>query len=37
MNTFLNAIAKDLLVKYGNNLSVIVVVFPIKRASLFLN
>lgn len=37
MNTFLNAIAKDLLEKYGNNLSEIVVVFPNKRASLFLN
>ena len=37
MNTFLNAIAKDLLEKYGNNLSEIVVVFPNKRASLFFN
>lgn len=37
METFLSYIAKDLLSKYGNNLSDIAIVFPNKRASLFLN
>ncbi|HAT61722.1 MAG TPA: nuclease [Prevotella sp.] len=37
MNTFLNYIAKDIIKKYGTNLSRIAVVFPNKRASLFLN
>lgn len=37
MKSFLNIVAKDLLKKYGNNLSKITVVFPNKRASLFLN
>ena len=36
-STFLEAVAKDLLQKYGNNLSRIAVVFPNKRASLFMN
>lgn len=36
-STFLEAVAKDLLQKYGNNLSQIAVVFPNKRASLFMN
>lgn len=35
--TFLHHIAQDLLKKYGTNLSEIAVVFPNKRASLFLN
>ena len=37
MSSFLKYLAKDLLEKYGNNLSEITVVFPNKRASLFLN
>ena len=37
MPPFLKYLAKDLLQKYGNNLSEITVVFPNKRASLFLN
>lgn len=37
MNTFLHYVAKDIIQKYGNNLSKIAVVFPNKRASLFLN
>lgn len=37
MKSFLNIVAQDILEKYGNNLSEIVVVFPNKRASLFLN
>lgn len=36
-STFLEAVAKDLLQKYGSNLSRIAVVFPNKRASLFMN
>lgn len=35
--TFLRTIARDMLQKYGNNMSDIVVVFPNKRASLFMN
>lgn len=37
MNTFLNYIARDIIKKYGSNLSRVAVVFPNKRASLFLN
>lgn len=37
MKTFLEYIADDLIDKYGNDLSHIAVVFPNKRASLFLN
>ena len=37
MNSFLEYVAADLLSKYGTNLSHIAVVFPNKRASLFLN
>ena len=37
MNTFLEHVAQDILQKYGTNLSRIAVVFPNKRASLFLN
>ena len=37
MNSFLSYVAKDILNKYGNNLSDIAIVFPNKRASLFLN
>ncbi len=37
MQTFLKYLAKDLLDKYGSNLSEIAVVFPNKRAALFLN
>lgn len=37
MATFLNAVAASLLKKFGNNLSNVTVVFPNKRASLFLN
>ncbi len=37
MNTFLEYVAEDLLQKHGTNLSGITVVFPNKRASLFLN
>jgi len=36
-NTFLEFVAKDLITKYGNNLSQVAVVFPNKRASIFLN
>ena len=36
-NTFLEFVAKDLINKYGNTLSQIAVVFPNKRASIFLN
>ena len=36
-NSFLEFVAKDLIAKYGNNLSQIAVVFPNKRASIFLN
>ena len=35
--TFLECVAEDLLSKFGNDLSRVVVVFPNKRASLFLN
>lgn len=35
--TFLEHVAKDILAKYGNNLSRIAVIFPNKRASIFLN
>lgn len=35
--TFLQYVAEDLIKKYGSNLSRIAVVFPNKRASLFLN
>ena len=37
MKTFLNYVARDILEKYGNNLSDIAIVFPNKRAALFLN
>ena len=37
MKSFLEYVAKDLLAKYGSNLSRTAVVFPNKRASLFLN
>ena len=37
MKTFLHYVAQDIIKKYGNNLSNIAVVFPNKRASLFLN
>ena len=37
MKTFLEYVAEDLLSKFGNNLNNITVVFPNKRASLFLN
>lgn len=37
MKTFLEYVAEDILQKYGTNLSRVVVVFPNKRASLFLN
>lgn len=37
MTTFIELIAEDLLTRYGNNLRNLVVVFPNKRASLFLN
>ena len=37
MNSFLSIVAGDLLKKYGSNLSNITIVFPNKRASLFLN
>ena len=37
MKTFLQHVAEDLIRKYGNDLSGITVVFPNKRASLFLN
>lgn len=37
MKTFLEYVAEDILSKYGTNLSRTVVVFPNKRASLFLN
>lgn len=35
--TFLEYVAKDLLDKYGNDLSHVAVIFPNKRASIFLN
>ena len=37
MKTFLEYVAEDILNKYGNDLSRVAVVFPNKRASLFLN
>lgn len=37
MKSFLTYVAKDIIQKYGNNLSDIAIVFPNKRASLFLN
>ena len=37
MKTFLEYVAEDILKKYGSDLSHIAVVFPNKRASLFLN
>lgn len=37
MKSFLTYVAEDIITKYGTNLSDIVVVFPNKRASLFLN
>ena len=37
MKSFLEHIAEDLLQRYGNDLSRVAVVFPNKRASLFLN
>ena len=36
-NTFLEFVAKDLINKYGDTLSQVAVVFPNKRASIFLN
>src|SRR5574344_1465661 len=37
MKTFLEIVARDIICKYGNNLSHIAIVFPNKRASLFMN
>ena len=37
MKAFLKIVAKDMLEKYGTDMSDIAVVFPNKRASLFLN
>ncbi len=37
MNTFLHYVARDIIAKYGTNLSHVAVVFPNKRASLFMN
>ena len=37
MVSFLEKVAEDLLARYGENLSRVAVVFPNKRASLFLN
>lgn len=37
MSPFLSYVAQDILRKYGNNMAAITVVFPNKRASLFLN
>lgn len=37
MKSFLEYVAEDILMKYGTNLSHIAVVFPNKRAALFLN
>ena len=37
MNSFLKYVAQDLYQKYGNDLSHVAVVFPNKRASIFLN
>ena len=37
MRTFLEYVAQDIIAKYGTDLSRIAVVFPNKRASLFMN
>lgn len=37
MKTFLQIVARDIISKYGNDLSRIAIVFPNKRASLFMN
>ena len=37
MKSFLESVAEDLLKRYGTDLSRVAVVFPNKRASLFLN
>ena len=37
MKSFLEYVAEDIIQKYGTNLSRIAIVFPNKRASLFLN
>ena len=37
MRTFLSLVAKDMLQRFGNNMHDVTVVFPGKRASLFLN
>ena len=37
MKTFLEYVAEDIIQKYGTNLSRTAVVFPNKRAALFLN
>lgn len=37
MNTFLQYVARDIISKYGDNLSRIAVIFPNKRAALFFN
>ena len=37
MNTFISNIANDLIERFGTNLAHIAVVFPNKRAALFLN
>ena len=37
MKTFLETVAHDIITKYGTDLSRTAVVFPNKRASLFLN
>ena len=37
MKTFLSLVANDLLKRFGNNMHNVTVVFPGKRASLFLN
>lgn len=36
-NTFLNNVAKDILQRFGNDMSMVTVVFPNKRARLFMN
>ena len=37
MKTFLNIVARDLLTRFGNDLRQVTMIFPGKRASLFLN
>ena len=37
METFLDIVSKDIINKYGNKLSNIAIVFPNKRASLFMS